>query len=219
MKKSENSIFFPILLNLQKYPCLIVGGGKVAHRKVLSLLLFNAKITVISPRICKPLKELHKSKKIELFTKSYSKEYLNNFKIVFSTTDNKKVNEQVYKDCKKEGILLNVADNLPLCDFILPANVKRGALTISISSQGKAPFMVSELKKKSEHIFSPAYTDILKLASEFRKRLMTNGKFKSLKSRTIAFNKFLTVDWKLILEQEGKNNAFKIMREILKDFK
>ena len=219
MKKSENSIFFPILLNLQKFPCLIVGGGKVAHRKVQSLLLFSAKITVISPRICKPLKELHKSKKIKVITKSYSKEHLKNFKIVFSTTNNKKVNEQVRKDSNNEGVLLNVADNPSLCDFILPANVKRGALTVSISSQGKAPFMVSELKKKSEHIFSPVYINIMELAGEFRNRLLTNGKFKSPKSKTKAFNKFLMIDWELILEQEGKNKAHKHLREILKDFK
>ncbi|MEJ2505164.1 MAG: NAD(P)-dependent oxidoreductase, partial [Ignavibacteriaceae bacterium] len=131
----------------------------------------------------------------------------------------KKVNEQVHKDCKNESILLNVADNPSLCDFILPANVKRGALTVSISSQGKAPFMVSDLKKKSENIFSPAYNDIMELAGEFRKRLMTNGKFKSSNSRTKAFNKFLLVNWKLILEQEGKNKAYKHMQEILKDFK
>lgn len=218
MKKSENSIFFPILLNLQKFPCLVVGGGEVALRKVQSLLLFNAKITVFSPIICKSLKELHKNNKIKIILESYSKDYLNKYKIVFCATNNRQINEQVHKDCKKEGILLNVADNPSLCDFILPANVKRGALTISISSQGKAPFMVSELKKKSELVFSPAYNDIMELAGDFRKKLLVSEKFKSPKSRTEAFNKFLKTDWESILENENKKSAYKYIQRILNDF-
>ena len=218
MKKSENSIFFPILLNLQKFPCLVVGGGEVALRKVKSLLLFNAKITVISPKICKPLKELEIKNKINIILKSYSKERIKNHKIVFCATDNHLLNEQVHKDCKKEGIPLNVADNPSLCDFILPANVKRGTLTISFSSQGTAPFMVRELKKKSELTFSPAYNDIMELAGDFRKKLLNDEKFKSPRNRTKAFNKFIMTDWELMLANEGKKNASKYMQRILNNF-
>ena len=218
MKKSENSIFFPILLNLQKFPCLVVGGGEVALRKVKSLLLFNAKITVISPKICKPLKELEIKNKINIILKSYSKERIKNHKIVFCATDNHLLNEQVHKDCKKEGIPLNVADNPSLCDFILPANVKRGTLTISFSSQGTAPFMVRELKKKSELTFSPVYNDIMELAGDFRKKLLVNKKFKSTERKTEAFNKFLNIDWESILEKESKESAYKQLQRILNDF-
>ena len=58
MKKNRNPVFFPILINLENFPCLVVGGGEVAYRKVLSLNNFNSKITVISPKVCKPLIEL-----------------------------------------------------------------------------------------------------------------------------------------------------------------
>jgi precorrin-2 dehydrogenase/sirohydrochlorin ferrochelatase len=218
MKKSENSIFFPILLNLQKFPCLVVGGGEVALRKVQSLLLFNAKITLISPKICKPLKELKNKKKIKIVLKSYSKEHIKNHKIIFCATDNRLLNKQIHKDCKREGILLNVADNPSLCDFILPANVKRGALTISISSQGTAPFMVKELKKKSELTFSPAYNEIMELAGDFRKKLLSDEKFKTHRNRTKAFNKFIMTDWELMLANEGKKNSYKYMQGILNNF-
>ncbi len=73
MKSGGNSIFFPILLNLQKYPCLVVGGGKVALRKVQSLLEFNAIITVLSPRFCKPLIELKEKGEIRLIKKNLFK--------------------------------------------------------------------------------------------------------------------------------------------------
>ena len=113
---------------------------------------------------------------------------------------------------------MNVADNPSLCDFILPANVKRGALTISISSQGTAPFMVKELKKKSELTFSPAYNEIMELAGDFRKKLLSDEKFKTHRNRTKAFNKFIMTDWELMLANEGKKNSYKYMQGILNNF-
>ena len=213
MKKSENSIFFPILINLQKFPCLIIGGGNVALRKVQSLLLFNAKITVLSPRICKALVELNKKRKIKIISDSYSKKYIKNYKIVFSATNNQKINKKVQQDCNQEWILLNVVDNLPLCDFILPANIIRGALTLSIASQGKAPFFVKELKKKLAIFLSPNYNDIIEIAADFRKELLSNGKTSdSIKK---AFEKFSEIDWEFIFERDGKKSAYKQMHKIL----
>ena len=84
MKKSVNASFYPILVNLERFPCLIIGGGKVAYRKALSLQEFDANITIISPRICKPLLELSKKNKIQIIKKTYSKEFLKDFKIIFS---------------------------------------------------------------------------------------------------------------------------------------
>ncbi|MCW9095090.1 MAG: hypothetical protein OQJ74_04525, partial [Ignavibacteriaceae bacterium] len=76
MKKRKISTFYPILINLQRFPCLVVGGGQVAFRKIQSLLSYNVKITVLSPNICKPLKALIKKNKIKLIPKAYSKEYI-----------------------------------------------------------------------------------------------------------------------------------------------
>ena len=156
MNENKNSIYFPLLLNFRNYPCLVVGGGKVALRKVTSLLNFRIKSTVLAPKICQPLLELQRKRKIKVIKKVYSKEYLNNFKIVFCATDNPKINKMVRMDCTEKNILLNVADIPELCDFILPAIVKRGDLTISVSSQGIAPFYAAELRNKLDHIF-PSY--------------------------------------------------------------
>ena len=109
MKKSAKSGFYPILINLNRFDCIVVGGGKVAYRKVLSLLNFNARITVLSSKICKPLIELSEQKRISVIKKNYSKEFIKDFKIVFCATDNPEVNKEVRRDCTKEGILLNVS--------------------------------------------------------------------------------------------------------------
>ena len=83
MKKSMGGVFFPILINVQNFPCLVVGGGNIATRKVESLLEFNANITVISPKLSKSLNYLYKKGKIKLIKNFYAKEFLSEFKIVF----------------------------------------------------------------------------------------------------------------------------------------
>jgi precorrin-2 dehydrogenase/sirohydrochlorin ferrochelatase len=218
MNKKENIGFFPILINLQRFPCLVVGGGKVAHRKVLSLLEFNADITVISPKICNALVDLYNQHKIKIIKKTYSKEYLRYYKIVFSATDNHRLNLSVRQDCNDENILLNVADNPPLCDFILPANVKRGNLTISVSSQGKAPFYTKEIKKKLEQFIPPVYKDIIELAGDFRKRMLAKGKTESVRTKAKIFRRFTSKDWEKILEENGKRNSRHYFQKILKEF-
>jgi siroheme synthase-like protein len=217
MNENKNAVYFPLLLNLKNYPCLVVGGGKVAFRKVNSLRDFQAKVTVISPKFCEPLLELNKKRKVKIIQKVYSKEYLKNFKIVFCATDNPKINKQVRKDCTEKNILLNVADIPELCDFILPAIVKRGDLTISVSSQGIAPFYVKEIKNKLDHIFPSYYEKVIKLAGEFRKLLLSNKKYKSHKVKEKAFMNFLMIDWEKVLANEGKKKANGYLHRILKD--
>jgi precorrin-2 dehydrogenase/sirohydrochlorin ferrochelatase len=217
MKKSDNSNFYPILISLERFPCLVIGGGKVAHRKVLSLLDFNAKITVISPKICKPLIILFRQHKIQIIKKAYSKEFIKDYKIIFSATNNPDINKMVRNDCTGNCILLNVADNPSLCDFILPANIKRGNLTISVSSQGKAPFYAKEIKKKIEDFIPQIYTEIIDLAGKFRKQLLMGSKLKSAKAKAKMFRRFTSINWEKTLSENEKRDS-KFIKKILEEF-
>ena len=217
MNENKNSIYFPLLLNIKNYPCLVVGGGKVALRKVTSLLNFRIKVTVLAPKLCEPLLELQRKRKIKVIRKVYSKEYLTNYKIVFCATDNPTINKMVRKDCTEKNILLNVADIPELCDFILPAIVKRGDLTISVSSQGIAPFYTAELRRRLDHIFPSYYENVIELAGEFRKLVLGNKKYNSPKIKEKAFQNFFMIDWKKVLANEGKKKANEYMQRILKD--
>jgi precorrin-2 dehydrogenase len=225
MKEDRGGAFFPILINVQKFPCLVVGGGGIASRKVKSLLEFNANITVLSPKISSSILEFYKKEKINLIKHTYSKEFLNGFKIVFCATNNRELNQTVHDDCASKGIFINVADNPPLCDFILPATIKRGDLTISISSQGKAPFYTRTMKKKLENFISPVYSDIIGLAGEFRKQLLiktsmlSESESKAHKSKIKAqmFKNFSSIDWEKNLSQKGKKRSQEYAQKILKE--
>ena len=210
-------MFFPVLINLTKYPCLVIGGGNVAYRKVTTLQNFNAKVTVVSPKICKPLRELSNKNKIKIIRKSYHKDLLKNFEIIFCATDNHKTNLSVYEDCKAEKKLLNVADVPELCDFILPAVVKRGNLSISVSSQGKAPFYTSEVKNKLNHVFPSYYADIVDIAGDFRAKVFADKKLNTSKKKNDAFNRFFEINWKKVLEKNSRKKTREYLRKIIKE--
>lgn len=189
----------------------------MAFRKIQSLLLYDVKITILSPNICKRLKALIKKNKINVIPRPYSKEYIKNYKIIFSATNKREINEKVFNDCKKENKLLNVIDVPELCDFILPAVVRRGDLTISVSSQGRAPFFAKEMKNKIDHLFPSYYEDIIDLAGNFRSIILKNKKLNSPKIKEKAFTKFLMIDWTKVLKNEGKKKAKEYMQNIIKE--
>ncbi|HQT92512.1 MAG TPA: bifunctional precorrin-2 dehydrogenase/sirohydrochlorin ferrochelatase [Candidatus Kryptobacter bacterium] len=217
MKETGKYIYFPILIDLRRFPCLVVGGGKVALRKTQSLLEFNAKVTVISPKICDELKGLSTQGKIRVIRKPYSREFLKGHKIVFSATDNPETNQLVSRDCRCKGILLNVADGPSWCDFILPANLKRGDLIVSVSSQGKAPFFAKETQRKLADFLPPSAADIVELAGEFRRRLLSNANSGSRSVKDKAYRKFLSTDWEQLLATKGRKNSYRYLEEILRE--
>jgi precorrin-2 dehydrogenase/sirohydrochlorin ferrochelatase len=175
VKKTGTHTYFPILIDVRRLPCLVVGGGRVALRKVRSLVEFNATITVVSPEMCAGLTKLSKAGRSTVIKKRYCASFLNGHKIVFSATDTKEINRVVSHGCRRRGILLNVADGPTWCDFILPANLKRGDLPVSVSSQGKAPFFNKDTKRKLEDFLTPSLLDTAKLAGEFRRGILSKG--------------------------------------------
>lgn len=141
--------FSPIFLNLSDKKCLVIGGGQVAERKVFSLLAAGALVTVISPDITERLQKLALARKgnnkINYIPGKYNKGDIEGFILAISATDSKSVNELVRTDADKFKVLLNVVDNMELCDFITPSVVNRGDLMVAISSSGKSPLLTKAL--------------------------------------------------------------------------
>ena len=189
----------------------------MALRKTQSLLEFSAKVTVVSPKICRELTALSTQGKIGIIRKPYSREFLKGHKLVFSATNNPETNQLVSRDCRRKGLLLNVADGPSWCDFILPANLKRGDLIVSVSSQGKAPFLAKETKRKLAAFLPPSAADIAELAGEFRRRLLSNGNGGSRIVKDKAYRKFLTTDWEQLLATKGRKSSYRYLEEILRE--
>jgi len=209
--------YFPILIDLSKFRILIIGGGKVAERKVKSLLKFNAVITVLSPDICSEINQLHENGSLKVLFKNYEKEDLNDFDLVFSTIDNPEISSQIAAATKEKFKLLNCADQPDFCDFILPANIIRDNLTVSISSQGSAPYYVKYLKEKLELILSPLTGNILLMAAKFRNEIIKNHKNIDENRKRKLFQDFLKIPWENVLKDSGDEEAELLINNIFKE--
>jgi precorrin-2 dehydrogenase/sirohydrochlorin ferrochelatase len=219
MNNNALNSYFPVLLNLSDIRCLVIGGGEIAFHKVNSMLKFNADITVLSPDLHEKLKDFLIKKNIKHIKDYYSPKYLKDYKVVISATNNKSVNQKVRADCERKGILLNVVDDPELCDFILPANIQRGNLTISIASQGKAPFYTRYFKLKLDALISPVEAEILDLAALYRQKVFSDSYFSLQDKKREAFRKFNEVNWEAVIEKNGIEGANTVMEDLLSKLK
>ncbi|HBG25719.1 MAG: hypothetical protein A2Y10_20425 [Planctomycetes bacterium GWF2_41_51] len=163
---------YPIFLNLKSKRAVVIGGGSVAARKVLGLLDSQARIVVVADKIDDVLENRCRNSNVEFVEAKYSKEYLVSASIVFAATNDRSVNEQVYKDCQELEILCNVADEPEFCDFFVPAVVKRGDLQIAVCTEGDSPSYAGHIRKKLEDIFTEKHGEFLAELEAIRERIM-----------------------------------------------
>ncbi|MDN3610087.1 NAD(P)-dependent oxidoreductase [Vibrio ostreicida] len=143
--------YFPLFMNLTDKPVLVVGGGEVACRKVDSLIRAGAHVTIVSPKIEPYLKDLVATESCYWLQSFYCDELLERKYVqVWATTNNPQLNHRVYHDAKKLGLLINVVDDQPYCDFITPSVINRGRIQIAISSGGASPILVRNIREQFE---------------------------------------------------------------------
>ena len=174
-KKSKAVIYYPIFLNLHDRRCVVIGGGKVALRKVKVLLDCGAKVTMISPKPHPEIVKLSKRRAIHLIQRDYEKEDLEDAVIAFACTDVKEVNRKVALDAKKAGVLVNVADDPRPLDFIIPSFFRRGNLTVAVSTAGVSPALARKIRMKLEKSFGKEYASLLSIIGEIRSAIKRKG--------------------------------------------
>ncbi len=155
--------YYPVFLNLKGKRAVVIGGGKVAERKILTLLKARADITVISPQLTKRLKKL--KGKIKHIPRQYRKGDLKGSFLVIAATDSQAINKKVSEDAP---CLVNVVDAPSLCNFIVPAVVRRGPLTIAISTSGVSPALSRSIRKELERLYGPELADYLRSLEKIR---------------------------------------------------
>jgi len=175
-KSDRKRVYYPAFLDITAKRCLVVGGGKVAERKVAMLLQFNAHVTVVGPVITRTLLKLDHESKIEYFQRTYRAKDLDNTALVFACTDNSAINDKIKTEAARKKIPVNVVDNPDLCDFIVPSIIRKGDLTIAISTSGELPLLSKKLRQKIEELVTDDYLEYLHIIGEFRKHLMKTVK-------------------------------------------
>ncbi len=164
--------YYPVCLDINLKPVLVVGGGDVGTRKVLMLVECGAHVTLVSPDATKKLVQLATSGRIEWKRRTYRVSDLTGIFLVIGTTNNEQVNQQISTQAQQLNLLCNIADKPKACNFILPSILRRGDLLISISTSGTSPAFAKQLRKEFEKQFGNEYADFLKLMGAIRRKLL-----------------------------------------------
>jgi siroheme synthase-like protein len=168
--------YYPIFLNLDKRRCLVVGGGRVAEHKVKGLLQAGARVTVVSPDLTKILGTWAKQEKMRHVARRYRASDLARHELVFVATDDRQVNQAVYRDGKKQDVWVNAADDPARCDFILPSVLRRGELVVAIATGGSSPALSRAIREELEHYFTEDYATLSEVVGEVRRELKEQGR-------------------------------------------
>jgi len=163
---------YPIFLELAGRRVVLVGAGAVAVRKARSLLEAKARLVVVAERIDDMLTDLCTGSGAELIRSKYSKDYLAGAVLAIAATNNQKLNRRIYKDCQELEILCNVVDQPDLCDFYVPAVVKRGDLQIAVGTEGDCPAFSGHVRKKLEQIFTEKHGQFLAELETLRRHII-----------------------------------------------
>jgi uroporphyrin-III C-methyltransferase/precorrin-2 dehydrogenase/sirohydrochlorin ferrochelatase len=163
------------MLRLQGRPCLVVGGGGVALRKVQSLVAEEARITVVAPALVEPLEAMAREGRLTWEKRPYRPGEAAGYALVFAATDRREVNRRVYEDADGAGVWANAADDPELCSFHLPARVQRGSLQLAVASAGEAPFAVRRIRQLLERRFGPEWGEWIAAAARYRSRVRDLG--------------------------------------------
>ncbi len=163
--QDENTLLYPIFLNLSGRRCVVVGGGEVASRKVGKLLQSGAEVVVVSPRVNPELAAFE----VEVHHRPYRDGDLAGAHLAFTATNSRAVNAAVAREAAERGIPVNVADRPSEGDFALPSTLRRGRLQVAVSTGGASPALAKRIRGELEEVFGPEWADIVERFDEARR--------------------------------------------------
>ena len=189
-------MFYPVFIELRNRPVLVVGGGPVAQRKVESLLEAGAAVTVVSPEVTAVLQEHSVRGEIRLHLRRFLESDLDGLVLAISATDDVSLQKEVASLAASKKVLVNTVDHPALCDFIVPAVVRRGEVVIAISTSGASPALAAALRARIDGILTEEAARTAKLLGSIRAEV--HERFADGDARKKVFAKILDsgiVDW------------------------
>ncbi|MDP2729399.1 MAG: bifunctional precorrin-2 dehydrogenase/sirohydrochlorin ferrochelatase [Dehalococcoidales bacterium] len=205
MKKDRKTKYFPLFLNVEGKKCLVVGGGQVALRKVKVLLEHGADVEVISPDLCAELVRLADGGAIRAFCHEYREGDLANTLVTIAATDNEDTNRRVAAEARRRAVLVNVVDDAENSDFIFPSYLRRGDVTIAVSTAGRSPALARKLRTRLEETFGDEYASLALLIDEVRSEVKKQG----IKVDGDTWQEALDTDLLLSLLKKGEREKAK----------
>jgi precorrin-2 dehydrogenase/sirohydrochlorin ferrochelatase len=198
------SSFYPILVDLQGKNALVVGGGKVAQRKIETLLEHGATVQVVARDLTEELERLRTGKRIEFLGFEF---------LVIAATDDASLNRRVSQAAQHRGLLVNAVDQPADCNFIVPSVLSRGDLLIAVSTSGKSPAFARKVRVELEQHFGEEYGFFLNLMGNLRKEILRLGL--SQEENKTAFEELVHSDLLPAIRQKKWDLVSEIIEKVL----
>ncbi|MEA4926485.1 MAG: bifunctional precorrin-2 dehydrogenase/sirohydrochlorin ferrochelatase [Syntrophomonadaceae bacterium] len=159
---------YPIYLHLAGKRCLVVGGGKVAERKIATLLEYETDVQVVSPEVTGCIDNWAAQDLIGWRQGEFRQEDMEGVFLVFIATGDGRVNQKVTALCRDRGILVNAVDDPPNCDFYVPSILRRDSLCLAVSTEGKSPLLAAKLRRELEASIPVEYGEWVEILGSLR---------------------------------------------------
>lgn len=167
--------YYPVFVELKDRPCLVIGGGREAQRKVEGLLAAGGRVTVISPKLTRDLQRMLAAGEIDCVQREYEEGDLEGYQVCIVATDDGAVNAQVAAEGKRRRVWINAVDDPPNCDFILPSVIRRGSITLAASTGGGSPALARRLREELEAYLTEEMPALAELLAEVRGELRSRA--------------------------------------------
>ncbi len=163
--------YYPIFLRVEGRPCVVIGGGEVAARKVASLCQAGARVTVVSPALDPELAAGAARGDLHHVARPYRRGDLRGAFLAYAATDDEAAHAAIAAEAEAEGVLLNIVDRPRWCGFIVPSMLVRGDLTVAVSTSGASPALARRVRQDIESALGPEYTRALTVLARLREHL------------------------------------------------
>lgn len=203
--------FYPIFIEVGGRRCVVIGGGVVAQRRIEGLLAAGATVTVVSPVITDALVKLVAQGALRHIARAYEPGDLAGCNLAFVATDDREVNQAIFSEALLRGIWINSADDPENCDFILPAVVRRGELSVAICTGGASPATARAIREELETYLTADYARLVKIAGEVRAELRE----KSLAVSADAWNQALKGEFRRLVNEDRREQAKALLLKTL----
>lgn len=207
------SRFYPILVDLRGKKALVVGGGKVAQRKVETLLEHGASVDLVARDLTEPLERLRESERIRFLGRDFSETHLGGAFLVVAATDDEALNRRVSQGAQQRGLLVNAVDQPEDCNFIVPSVLSRGDLQIAVSTSGKSPAFARKVRLELEQHFGEEYGLFLNLMGKLRKEILALGLSQEENKR--AFEDLVHSDLLQTIRRKNWGSASQLLERVL----
>jgi len=213
--------YYPMMMNIEGQPALVVGGGPIAARKAATLAEYGARVRVVAPEFSEEALAIAAESGLELVHRGFEDTDLDEPLLVFAATNNPGLHHHIKVECDRRRIPCNVVDVTPLCSFIVPSIIRRGELMITISTDGTCPAYAKYQRRRMEECcFGPGAERMLHVVAAAREELKAGlGHGMSDDEKFDCLKEVIEGDLREVLDREGeteaKEEAVKRIREVV----